>query len=262
MDFMVRQGARAGDPITAEEIALFIGHRFECGYAPATINSSVSALSFVFKWEGKQDPADCFYVRSLQRSLGRFRLPDGRQSITSAELVSLCERVSGHPEAKMLACLFSLAFYGLCRLGELIGSGPHVLLHRNVTLADDGIHLTLETFKHSKRTATLLVTDKGGGAACPVRNTRAYLQSRQSVPNSQQFFVTLAGRPVGLALVNSIVKRLGTELTPPKVLGGHSFRIGGTGWAASLGKSAEEIRMMGRWESDAFKRYLRGEVVH
>ena len=259
---MVRRGTRAGEQISSESIALYIGYMFEAGYAPSTINSSVSALSFVFKWEGKSDPADCFYVRSLQRSLGRFRLPDSRQAITSAELATLCERLANHPEARMLACLFSLAFYGLCRMGELIGSGPHVLKMENVAMSEDGIRLTLETFKHSKRSATLLVTEKGIGSACPVRNMEAYLQSRPAVTSSQSFFVTRTGKSVGLTLVNSIVKGLGDGLTPPKVLGGHSFRIGGTGWAVSLGKSTEEIKRMGRWESDAFRRYLRGEVVH
>ena len=259
---MVRRGTQAGERITSEAIALFIGHMFEAGYAPATINSAVSALSFVFKWEGKSDPADCFYVRSLQRSLGRFRVPDSRQSITSAELVTMCDLVANHPEAKMLTCLFSLAFYGLCRMGELVGSGPHVLLDQNVQLTDDGIRLTLETFKHSKRGATLLVTEKGNGAACPVRNCKGYVLSRPAVSSSRPFFVTRTGGSVSLAVVNSIVKKLGASLTPPKLLGGHSFRIGGTGWAVSCGKSTEEIKLMGRWESDAFRRYLRGEVVH
>ena len=41
----------------------------------------------------------------------------------------------------------------------------------------------------------------------------------------------------------------------------HSFRIGGPCHAADRGYSDEQIRALGRWKSDAFKVYLRTEVL-
>lgn len=38
---------------------------------------------------------------------------------------------------------------------------------------------------------------------------------------------------------------------------GHSFRIGASSYAAERGFSDTQIRLMGRWKSDAFKKYIR-----
>ena len=38
---------------------------------------------------------------------------------------------------------------------------------------------------------------------------------------------------------------------------GHSFRIGAASYAADRGFSDAQIRMLGRWKSNAFLRYLR-----
>ena len=37
----------------------------------------------------------------------------------------------------------------------------------------------------------------------------------------------------------------------------HSFRIGAATWLASKGVLDEAIKHMGRWSSNAFKRYIR-----
>jgi hypothetical protein len=38
---------------------------------------------------------------------------------------------------------------------------------------------------------------------------------------------------------------------------GHSFRIGASSEAARSGKSDAQIRLLGRWSSDAFRKYIR-----
>jgi hypothetical protein len=41
----------------------------------------------------------------------------------------------------------------------------------------------------------------------------------------------------------------------------HSFRIGAATHAASRGYSDQDIQIMGRWHSDAFKKYIRIPVL-
>lgn len=38
---------------------------------------------------------------------------------------------------------------------------------------------------------------------------------------------------------------------------GHSFRIGAATWAMQIGKTDSQIRVMGRWHSNAFLKYIR-----
>ena len=42
----------------------------------------------------------------------------------------------------------------------------------------------------------------------------------------------------------------------------HSFRIGAATFWASQGNSELEIQRLGRWQSNAFKKYIRDTVVH
>ena len=43
---------------------------------------------------------------------------------------------------------------------------------------------------------------------------------------------------------------------------GHSFRIGGASEAARKGYTDSQIRFMGRWKSDAFKKYIRSPALN
>ena len=38
---------------------------------------------------------------------------------------------------------------------------------------------------------------------------------------------------------------------------GHSIRIGAATWAKSKGISDDKIQLLGRWKSDAYKKYIR-----
>jgi hypothetical protein len=42
----------------------------------------------------------------------------------------------------------------------------------------------------------------------------------------------------------------------------HSLRIGGASHYANLGYSDSQIRVLGRWKSDAFKKYIRGQRIY
>lgn len=68
--------------------------------------------------------------------------------------------------------------------------------------------------------------------------------------------------PVSLHQFNTELQRCltycGLDLSRYK---SHSFRIGGACHAADNGFSDAQIRALGRWKSDAFKVYLRSEIL-
>ena len=59
----------------------------------------------------------------------------------------------------------------------------------------------------------------------------------------------------------NFVERLNAALTfcnlDTKLYKAHSFRIGAASWASAKGFSDSQIRLLGRWQSSAFLRYIR-----
>ena len=61
-----------------------------------------------------------------------------------------------------------------------------------------------------------------------------------------------------LAILRSAMKFIGLSLDDNNT---HSFRIGAATTAAMLGKNDNEIKSMGRWKSDSFKKYIRMDCL-
>lgn len=60
--------------------------------------------------------------------------------------------------------------------------------------------------------------------------------------------------PLWQKKLNEVIKNIGLD---PKQYKGHSFRIGAATHASKVGFSENAIQNMGRWKSDAVKRYIR-----
>jgi len=87
---------------------------------------------------------------------------------------------------------------------------------------------------------------------CPVRAMRTYLSFRSLQPGplfvfSNGLYVTRRFVAAFLSLALPDVPNINT----------HSFRIGGASAALSAGASDALIRIMGRWSSDCYNRYIR-----
>ena len=71
-------------------------------------------------------------------------------------------------------------------------------------------------------------------------------------------FVSEGGLPVSKSVFSSQLLRVchlcGLHRSRYK---GHSFRIGAASYAADRGLSDAQIRLLGRWKSNAFLRYIR-----
>ena len=88
---------------------------------------------------------------------------------------------------------------------------------------------------------------------------RAYLTIFHVVVYQMALFRTYDGHAVSRKLFTDylalIFRVCGLDPTKYK---GHSFRIGAATFAAECGFSDAQIRSMGRWKSDAFRKYIRG----
>ena len=96
---------------------------------------------------------------------------------------------------------------------------------------------------------------------CPVTALTQYCKVRGDHPGP--LFCHADYSPISVHQFNAELQRCltycGLDISWYK---SHSFRIGGACNAADKGYSDEQIRALGLWKSDAFKVYLRSEILH
>ncbi len=116
--------------------------------------------------------------------------------------------------------------------------------------------LQFNDFKHSYNRPSVRITLSRRSDLCPVQSLVDYISHRGL--SEGPLFCTVDGRPVQRKLFSEILSTVLNHcgLDPTKYKG-HSFRIGAATFAAESGFSDAQIRAMGRWKSDAFRKYIR-----
>ena len=120
----------------------------------------------------------------------------------------------------------------------------------------------LRSYKHSGgNVKTIRVTQKTPGVICPVLALTKYLLLRP--PVSEYLFIHDNGRGVCDTWVTSVIKQLLRVINvDPTHYSSHSLRIGAATDLVQAGASDAQLRVFGRWSSNAGARYVRpGENV-
>ena len=95
-----------------------------------------------------------------------------------------------------------------------------------------------------------------GSPACPVTEIVRFVSLRGPAPGP--FFHFADGSPLTkAAFVNHVRTALSSMGVTASAYAGHSFRIRAATAAAEAGLEDSVIRLLGRWNSDAFLRYVR-----
>jgi hypothetical protein len=170
-----------------------------------------------------------------------------------------------------LYAAFCVAFPGFLHAGEFtwslkdqtdLGQFGFACLHvtrQSITFATDRSRVYLcipasksDTFRHGV-TITLAAT---GDSACPVAALQNLFEKFPQPDPSDPLFTRAHDRPFSrqylIAALRACLKRLGIG----GHYSGHSFRRGAATSAHRAGLSDSEIQMLGRWHSDAYKRYI------
>ena len=256
-------------PISVSRLALFIAHLFDRNYASSTVNTYVSALSYSHKILGLTDPTKAFFILQMLKGYGKLdKRIDCRLPITVPILHKILALDSALSLSRYELCLFramcSLAFHAFLRVGEMAvtnNSNTAILsitdVAKLVNAANQTVSLkvTFRDYKHSYNKLPFSIVIKRQTLFCPVEFLLDYLQQRGT--SSGSLFL-LNGMPVRRGYFCDILARAirlcGLNPTRYK---GHSFRIGAASDAAEKRMSDAQIRVFGRWKSNAFMRYIR-----
>ena len=267
-----------------DRLPLYIAYLIENRRRSATICSYVLAIRAILKENDIIMNKNQFLIASLtcacklQNDQLKVRLPI-RKSLLQV-LMNKTKDYFNSRQQPYLACLystiFSTAYYGLFRVGE-IAMSQHVIKAVDVHIADNKrkllfilrssktlnkgakpqmVKISAITINESQR--AIRVMDELQ-ISCPYQQLRHYLALRHSITNkAEQFFVFRHGIPVTARHISTILKKIlkisGFDDT---LYSTHSFCVGCCCDFLQMGISVETIKKLGRWKSNVVLDYLR-----
>jgi hypothetical protein len=168
-------------------------------------------------------------------------------------------------DAAVAACAL-LAFWGQCRLGELLSTSSSDLSttsrparsHFTHSTRSIGTHtLALPRTKTNRNGEKVVLTPRSDSLD-PISRVRSHFTANNLPDNLPLFaYATPSGpRMLTKAAFLSRCNQVWTAAGYPRTTG-HSFRIGGTTELLTSGVPPDVVKSMGRWSSDSFLRYWR-----
>ena len=168
-----------------------------------------------------------------------------------------CSVVPSNFTRNLFKATFLLAFHAFLQVGEITMSASgsdNLLKYSDMKLKTKTIELQFRNYKHShgQRPRLMIINSQRDRSLCPVKAIREYVKYRGQ--EDGPLFVTDASRAHLSAVFKSCLNMLHVDVSEYNT---HSFRIGAASWAAIKGMSDSQIREMGRWRSDAYRKYIR-----
>ena len=190
-----------------------------------------------------------------------------RPPVTARMIIQLIQHLNlDSPLDIAIASCATMAFWGQCRLGELLPSSVLVLLSILFPLRSSLKRSTRDPKAHIVRLPHTKTHPEGQDIVlvdqCDPINPLALLARHLQINNiPQDAFLFSYNTPEGLKpLTKSLFLQRCNEIWHP--LGyprttGHCFRIGGTTELLIAGVPPDVVKATGRWSSDSFMRYWR-----
>ena len=260
-----------------DRTALFCAYLIENGSQSQTIKSYVSAIKSILRDDGYPWNEEKILLSSMVRAC---RLENDRlkcrfpiqKGLFELILFELKRTLDGQFYLQTLyTALFSLAYYGLMRIGELAqgshtvkASDIHIGTNKNKILLvlysskTHGVNSHPQKIKITAANAQSAQSVKTDQLICPFEAVRSFLRIRGSYTSEfDNFFIFRDKTTVQASHVRSILKDCITSLGLDSTLyNTHSFRIGRTVdlWN---GHNLDFLKQIGRWRSNAVYRYLK-----
>ncbi|XP_075067878.1 uncharacterized protein LOC142158118 [Mixophyes fleayi] len=256
---------------TSGQIPSITGFMWKCyneGVSRAKMGSLLAGISFTAKLNSAQDPTKSFIITKALKGWARIQpiTSDTRRPIDGQILARLIAALrylaTDDYEALLFGLAFSMAYHGAFRVSELVARSKNdiggALLFRNVILQTNVIRCKIVKFKTDQlgRGHWLAITEQQETSICPVKLANQFAKIRP--PGEGLWLSHSDNTPVTKFQFSALLKRgLGEVGLNPVEYGTHSFRIGAATAAAARGASVNEIQALGRWKSQAYKKYIR-----
>ena len=266
-------------PTWEERTSLYVGYLADTGTKSSTIKTYISAIKSVladdkYEWN-EADVQFTALTRAcrLTRDRVKIRLPitHGLLDVLLNKLEDIFLKRNQNYLLALYQCLFILAYYGLMRIGEL-AKGSHPVRAKDIHCG-----------KNKRKVLIILFTSKTHGLEsypqqiriwadfelrnityCPFKITSEFSNLRGGYMHDfEQFFIFQDRSPVLPAHVRSILRKaLNRAGLDSSLYDTHSFRIGRATDLMRSGYTVDQIKLLGRWKSNAVFKYIRDVNMH
>ena len=270
-----------------DRIILFAGYMIDQKKKSTTVKSYVSGIKAILKEDGFEINENRYLLTCLTRACKykndtvRTRLPiqKGMLNIIIKETYKYFLNANQPFLAKLYSALYSTAYYGMFRIGELT-TGDHPVLAVDVHVAENKKkmlfilrtskthwrdtkpqQIKISAVQDKPHTDNYLYNRKIApeDITCPFEILQRYVKARPTCKRTDEpFFVFSDRSPVKpwnmRNTMNNILRIQGFE---SNLYGVHSYRIGHAHDLLNLGISISVIKNLGRWRSNAVYSYLR-----
>ena len=263
-------------PTSEDTLLLFITHLAQQGLSHATIKVYLSAVrnlhvtaSLHKEFEEQLTPRLQMVMKGIKKDMSlnssRVRLP------ITIDIMQKIRRILGQKPKEhdniMLWAACALAFFGFLRCSEFtVPSQEEYCPKSHLSLQDIAIDsrtspkMITVTIKQSKtdpfRVGCKLCLGKTSKDVCPISALLPYLAIRGA--GYGPLFILASGayltRRSFASLLSETLQEAGVD---SKGYNTHSFRIGAATTAKEKGISDVHIKMLGRWQSNAYQLYVR-----
>ena len=149
-------GQSSSVPLNVSQVCLFVAYLQHEKFAPKTISTYLSALSFVHKMQGHIDPTVAFLVSKLVASAYRLnnKLDVRLVPILNRLLSSLRWVTTSVYDRFLFQAMYLLEFNAFARIGEITIKNVLQISDINISYADGKPHSVSVTFHHYKHNLT------------------------------------------------------------------------------------------------------------
>ncbi|KAJ7414493.1 putative tyrosine recombinase [Willisornis vidua] len=253
--FRKRMGMPAAWPIPVDQVRGFLA--VQSNYSSSKTFMYLAALSYLSQLTGNSDPLEdpitrCM-VTGLKRRAGILRdkyLPITIEMLRSllGALESVCRT---HYECLLFRALFTVAFFGALRIGEMVAKHrnvlqPELLYLSDVQLTERKVVLLLHSSSVGQERHIISLALSGEPWVCPVLALRSYLTVRSRLEGP--LFMHLDNRTVTKREFLTVLRcALGLLGLCWEQYGVHSFWVGTAVTAARYGFPREDVTRLARW---------------
>ena len=264
--FLTQFNANFVLPIESYYVYLYVGQLITQRTPASSIRSSLSAISWLHKMHNVQDPTIEPLMKKVLLGIKRMQARKPELLPLDRELLQiLCSLsyslIPSQYDQKLIRVVLQIMYYACLRVGEAVGSASteHTLRLANVAISKGQtpvVTFMFDSYKHSKMPKRIELHSAPQQPHCPVTALRDYLAVR--CPGADTLFNDQRGKTATRQFVAEKLKFLVSHAgLDPTRYNTHSLRIGRTTDLAKEGVPEAIIRETGRWESDAYKRYIR-----